>query len=219
MKGFAPHNEQDRRPAGRFKPIVLSNHRHSPTAMTSLTLCCHALFCRFCRSRRPRVTPASSDQPPGNAMSSLQHLLERNRRWSRDIHARPAGLLPAPRRAAEPALPVDRLLGQPRAGQRDRRPAAGRAVRPPQRRQRRRPHRPQLPVGAAVRGRRAARRARDRRRALRLRRHPRRAGGQAARAHRQLAAPRAGRRRAPQRMSCVRCRTRPRASTGCASST
>ena len=54
-----------------------------------------------------------------------------------------------------PGVPVDRLLRQPRAGQRDRRPRSRRAVRAPQRRQRGRAHRPQLPVGAAVCGRRA----------------------------------------------------------------
>ena len=52
----------------------------------------------------------------------------------------------------------------------------GRAVRAPQRRQRGRAHRSELPVGAAVRGRRAEGRARHRLRPLRLRR---RAGGAA----------------------------------------
>src|SRR6185503_19021746 len=37
--------------------------------------------------------------------------------------------------AAVPVLSVDRLLGQPRTGERDRRPVAWRALRPPQRRE------------------------------------------------------------------------------------
>ena len=80
-------------------------------------------------------------------------------------------LLP-PRRPAGTRLPVDRLRRQPRARERDRGPAAGRAVRPPQRRERRRAHRPQLPVGAPVRRRGASGRARHRLRSLRLWRRP-----------------------------------------------
>ena len=62
----------------------------------------------------------------------------------------------APRGPAGAALPLDRLLGQPRAGERDHGHRPRRGLRPPQRRQRRRAHRPQLPLGAAVRGRGAA---------------------------------------------------------------
>ena len=97
--------------------------------------------------------PIQKDEPP---MSQLSSLFDNNRAWAERIAGRP-GLLREARAAAGAAIPVDRLLRQPRAGERDRRPAAGRAVRAPQRRQRRRAHRPQLPVGDAVRGRRAAR--------------------------------------------------------------
>ena len=67
-----------------------------------------------------------------------------------------SGVLSAPFAAAAAAVPVDRLRGQPRARERDRRPPARRALRPSQRRERRRPQRPELPFGDAVRGRRAA---------------------------------------------------------------
>ena len=96
-------------------------------------------------------------------MSSLAHLLERNREWSRDIHAAKPDFFQrlaaqqAPRYlwigCSDSRVPANEIVGL----------LPGRAVRAPQRRQRRRAHRPQLPVGAAVRGRRAARRARDRR--------------------------------------------------------
>ena len=92
--------------------------------------------------------------------------------------------------------------------------APGRAVRAPERRQRRRAHRLQLPRGAPVRGRRAEGRARHRRRPLRLRRHQGGAGGFGARPHRQLAAPRAGRRSRHRTLEARR-RTRARVDRLC----
>ena len=116
------------------------------------------------------------------------------------------------------ALSLDRLLGQPRARQRDHRHRSGRGLRPPQRRQRRRAHRPQLPVGHAVR-RRGARGRGDRGlRPSRLRRRRGRARRPAARPDRQLAAPRAGR-RARARARCWRRRPRTSAPTCSAGST
>src|SRR5262245_29154410 len=109
--------------------------------------------------------------------------------------ARPR-VLRAADQPAVAALPVDRLCRQPRAGQRDRRPRAGRAVRPPQRGERGHPYGPEPAVGAAVRGRRPARRARDRVRALRLRRRDRGLRQPVARPGRQLAPPHPGRLRA-----------------------
>ena len=73
---------------------------------------------------------------------------------------------------------MDRLCRQPRARQPDHRLAPRRSLRPPQHRQPRRPHRPQLPVGASVRGRCPQSPAHHRLRALRLRR---RRGGTPAR--------------------------------------
>jgi hypothetical protein len=70
---------------------------------------------------------------------------------------------------------VDRLLGFAGAGQRDRRPAAGRGLRPSQCRQRGGAHRPQLPVGDPVRHRRAQGQAHHGGRPLRLRRRQGRA--------------------------------------------
>ena len=69
---------------------------------------------------------------------------------------------------------VDRLLRLARAGQPNRRPAAGRGLRPSQRRQRGRAYRPQLPVGDPVRRRRAQGQAHHGGRPLRLRRRARR---------------------------------------------
>ncbi len=135
-------------------------------------------------------------------MDNLSKLLENNRAWAADRVKRDPTFFTRLEKTAGAGVPVDRLLRQPRAGQRDRRPRSRRAVRAPQRRQRRRAHRPQLPVGAAVRGRRAEGEARDRLRPLRLRRHPRRAGARVARPDRQLAAPRAGRRSAITEASC-----------------
>ncbi|CAA9375423.1 MAG: Carbonic anhydrase, beta class, partial [uncultured Gemmatimonadetes bacterium] len=111
-----------------------------------------------------------------------------------DDRPRP-GLLFAAFEHAVARVPVDRVRRQPRAGQRDRQPASGRAVRSPQRGQRGGAHRPQLPVGAAVRRGRAPGEARHRHRALRVRRRAGRAAEHEARADRQLAAPRAGRAR------------------------
>ena len=106
-------------------------------------------------------------------------------------------------RQQSPQLPVDRLRRQPRAGQPDRRLAAGRDLRPSQHRQHGGAHRPELPVGHAVRGRHPQGQAHHRRRPLRLQR---RAGGVARRARRsrrQLAAARAGRaREARARAAC-----------------
>ena len=79
-------------------------------------------------------------------------------------------------------------------------------------------HRPQLPLRAAVRGRRAEGQARDRLRPLRLRRRQGGARGHAPRADRQLAAPRAGREPEARRASSPRPR-RSSGSTGSASST
>ena len=95
-------------------------------------------------------------------MPNLADLIENNRRWAAASAAATPVLRP-PLAPAGAALPVDRLRRQPRARQRDRRPDARRAVRPPQRGERRRALRSQLPVGAPVRGGGAARRARHRR--------------------------------------------------------
>ena len=123
----------------------------------------------------------------------LLDLFERNRRWAAETEAARAGLLHQAAAAAGAAVPVDRLRRQPRAGQRDPRPAAGRRVRAPQRRQRGRALRPQRAVGDAVRDRHAAGAAHHRRRPLRLRR---RDGG--------AAQPRAS---ASPTTGCATCRT------------
>jgi chromate transporter len=93
---------------------------------------------------RPRTRRAHGDAGDGisrdsaSAMSSLKHLLERNRAWATRLRVRHRFL----RQLASGArLPVDRLLGQPRAREPDRGPRPGRAVRAPQRRQRRGAHR------------------------------------------------------------------------------
>ena len=104
----------------------------------------------------------------------LEHLKENNRAWAARQARRRSRLLQAPARAAGAGISVDRLLRQPRAGQRDRRPRSGRALRPPQRRQPRAAAGCQLPVGAAVRRRRAQGEAHPGRWPLRLRRRERR---------------------------------------------
>jgi predicted GNAT family acetyltransferase len=85
------------------------------------------------RQREPLSTSSTSTAPGRVAC----------RRWIRVLHQAVA--------PANAAVPVDRLLRFARAGERDRRPAAGRDVRASQRRQRRRAHRSQLPVGDPVR--------------------------------------------------------------------
>ena len=78
-----------------------------------------------------------------------QRLREHEDDLTRQTRRLAAGIDPASR------LPLDRMLRQPRAGERDRQPHAGRTVRPPQHRQRRRPRRSQLPLHHSVRCRRA----------------------------------------------------------------
>ena len=151
-------------------------------------------------------------------VDGLSELLERNRAWAAATVAADPQFFAALAERQAPGVPVDRVLGQPRPREPDRRARARRRVRPPQRRQRRRPHRPQLPVGAAVRGRRPRREARDRVRPLRLRRRPGGARGLASRVDRQLAAPRDGRPREARRRARL-ARPGRRGSTGCASST
>jgi GNAT superfamily N-acetyltransferase len=79
------------------------------------------------------------------------------------------------RTCRRPSTALDRLLGFAGTGQPDRRPAAGRGLRPSQCRQRRGAYRPQLPVGDPVRRRRAQGQAHHGRRPLRLRRRQGRA--------------------------------------------
>ena len=87
------------------------------------------------------------------------------------------------RQAVAPAvaqLPVDRLRRQPRAGEPDRGPAARRRLRPSQHREHGGAHRPQLPVGHAVRGRHPQGQTCHRGRPLRLQRRAwRRCGARA----------------------------------------
>ena len=78
---------------------------------------------------------------------TLKHLFETNRDWAERIRRQDPEFFRKLATQQSPGVPVDRLLRQPRAGEPDRRPAARRAVRPPQRRQPGRAHRPQLPVG------------------------------------------------------------------------
>ncbi len=149
----------------------------------------------------------------------LDHLKANNRAWAARKIAADAGLLQAARAPAGAGVSVDRLLRQPGAGQRDRRPRSRRAVRPPQRRQPRPAAGRQLPLRAAVRRRRDQGEAHHGGRPLRLRRRRRGGGRQAARPGRPLAAPDPrGLPRAPPRArgDPRACR---RASTGCASST
>ena len=123
----------------------------------------------------------------------LQELFDNNRRWAEATEEREPGFFTrllaqqAPQYlwigCADSRVPANELA----------RPAAGRAVRAPQRRQRGRALRPERAVRDAVRGRRAEGPAHHRRRPLRLRRRARRAAGPARRPGRQLAAPRAGR--------------------------
>ena len=142
-------------------------------------------------------------------MSDLSHLFENNRLWAQRIVERDPGFFQSLTAQQSPGLPVDRLFRQPRARQRDRRAHAGRAVRASERRQRGGPHRPQLPVGAAVRRRRAEGGARHRLRPLRLRRRARGVLALVAGLDRQLAAPRPGRARSPRRRDRRAARRRP----------
>ena len=135
-------------------------------------------------TREPRLTNNPSRGPAARHPMTIQldELLERNRRWAAATEARSPGFFTPAAGAAGAAVPLDRLRRQPRAGQRADRPAAGRGVRAPQRRQRGRPRRPELPLGGPVRGRRAAGAAHHRRRpfALRRRHAPRSKGGASA---------------------------------------
>ena len=76
-------------------------------------------------------------------------------------------------RSSRPAVHVDRLRRQPRAGQRDHRPRPRRGLRAPQRGQRGGALRPERAVDHPVRGRAPQGRAHHRRRPLRLRRRAR----------------------------------------------
>ena len=88
-------------------------------------------------------------------MRVLKHLFDNNRAWAEQIREqRPGVLRPASRASSRPRylwigcsdsrVPANQIVGL----------LPGRDVRPPQRRERRRPHRPELPVGDAVRRRR-----------------------------------------------------------------
>ena len=100
----------------------------------------------------PSISRSKSTEPePCRSTTSFVATATGRRAWSSATR-----VLPASGRAAGAALPLDRLLRQPRAGERDHRHRSGRALRAPQRREPRRAHRPQLPVGAAVRRRGAA---------------------------------------------------------------
>ncbi len=128
-------------------------------------------------------------------------------------------LLRAPREPAGAGVFVDRLLRQPGAGQRNRRPRPRRIVRASQRRQPRSAPGRQLSVRAAVRRRCLEGQARHRGRALRLRRREGGGGRRAPRPRRPLAAS------DPRGLHCApprarrRSRTRRPGSTGCANST
>ena len=151
-------------------------------------------------------------------MKTLDELFKNNREWAEKILRQD----PDSSKALAPAvahLPVDRLRRQPRARQPDRRPAAGRHLRAPEHRQHGGAHRPQLPVGHAVRGGHPQGEARHRRRPLRLQRRAGRAAPRARRARRQLAAPRAGRAREAHAHASRPAAAKPRPSTVCASST
>ena len=116
----------------------------------------------------------SRQRSPGPApLNKLPELFANNRRWAAATEQAPSGVLRRAFGAAVAALPLDRLLRQPRTRQRDRGSRAGRAVRAPQRREPGVPQRFQLSLGAAVRHRRARHRARHRLRPLRLRRRDR----------------------------------------------
>ena len=64
----------------------------------------------------------SSSLPP---VAGLEELFERNRAWASAMVASDPGFFRDARRAADAGVPLDRLLGQPRAGQPDRRPRPG----------------------------------------------------------------------------------------------
>ena len=119
------------------------------------------------RAAKPRPDAPARKSPPhvAGGRTLPTSLREQSRPGSCDSGGRPAILRNAIV-AAVAAIPVDRLLGQPGPRKRNRRSVAGRALRPPQRRQQRRPHGPQLPLGSAVCRRRAGGRRRDRVRAL-----------------------------------------------------
>ena len=126
-------------------------------------------------------------------MRFLKNLLDNNRTWAERIRAQDPEFFAKLSRQQSPEylwigcsdsrVPANQIVGL----------LPGRDLRAPQRRQRRGAHRPQLPVGAAVRGRRAEGEARHRLRPLRLRRRAVRAAQRPARPDRQLAAPRPGR--------------------------
>ena len=84
-------------------------------------------------------------------MLTPKDLFDNNARWSAKIRERDPRFFEDLLAAAGARVSLDRLLGQPRARQRDRRPRARRTLRAPQRRQRRRAHGSQLPVGHPVR--------------------------------------------------------------------
>ena len=125
-------------PGGRHRPARLGDGRRRAQHASPRQ-----------RARAPRTPIASARGRPRRAVRAQPRLGGGDGRDGPRILRRA-------RRAPVSRVPVDRLLRQPGAGEPDRRPRAGRRVRPPQRRERRRAHRPQLPLGAAVRGRRPA---------------------------------------------------------------
>ena len=138
----------------------------------------------------------SADAPRGLvvvAMDALDRLFENNRRWVSKVLARDPEFFQKLSRQQRPQISLDRLRGQPGPGQRDRRPAAGRAVRTPQRVERGGARRSELPLGDSVRGGRPAGRAHHRVRAFRVRRRRGGARQPFARARRRVAAARARR--------------------------
>ena len=105
----------------------------------------------------PSMSPLGRSGPLASETRMPEILKANNRAWAaRKVAADPDFFQRLERQQA-PRLSVDRLLRQPGARQRDRRPRSRRAVRAPQRRQSRPAAGRQLPVGAAVRRRRAAR--------------------------------------------------------------
>ena len=153
------------------------------------------------RNRRRRRDPPRSRSPdrsrrrrhrlPGESVmmiTRIEELLAEQRGVRRGAVEAGCELLRQARRRPASGIPLDRLLGQPRAAGPDHRLEPGPHVRPSQHRQPGRADRHEPAVGAAVRGRGAEGGPRDRLRPLRLRRREGGDGRGAPRPDRQLAA-------------------------------